>query len=80
MMYTSGGSCVQNADHGSTSSMKAFLLTLILVMMLSLIFLNCTSFVPETPEGCFVAKSQENKARRFEFETQILAKRRHSSN
>lgn len=43
-------------------------------------FLNCTSFVPETPEGYFVAKSQENKARQFEFETQILAKRRHSCN
>ena len=38
------------------------------------------SFVPETPEGYFVAKSQENKARQFEFETQILAKRRHSCN
>ena len=37
--------------------------------------LSCKSFIPETLEGYFVAKLQENRDRQFEFETQILAKR-----
>ena len=34
-METLGGSGVQNADYGSTACVKTFLITVILVMMLS---------------------------------------------
>ena len=37
--------------------------------------LSCKSFIPETLEGYFVAKLQENRDRQFQLETQILAKK-----
>ena len=37
--------------------------------------LSCRSFIPETLEGYFVAKLQENRDRQFQLETQILAKK-----
>ena len=37
--------------------------------------LSCRSFIPETLEGYFVAKLQENRDRQFELETQILPKK-----
>ena len=33
------------------------------------------SFIPDTGEGYFVAKLQENRDRQFELETQILTKK-----
>ena len=37
--------------------------------------LSCRPFIPETLEGYFVAKLQENSGRQIELETQILAKK-----
>ena len=38
--------------------------------------LSCRSFIPETLEGYFVAKLQENRDRQCQLETQILAQKR----
>ena len=66
MVQTSGGSCVQNADYGSSTYVKTFLLTVILVMMLSVDV--CGRLV-----GYFVDKLQENGDKQSELETEIFA-------